>query len=140
MFSKPESEYLKGQRLLRFASISEKGQPDVAPLGFEFDGKEYFYVGSHGQDILPRTKKYKNVKSGRNKVAFVVDDLVSTSPWRVRGIKVYGTAEIVQHEGMFGPGEYLKITPTVSWSWGIEGLELKKDEWVKKTRHTSKSD
>ena len=135
MFSKPEAEYLKSQRLCRFATISRNGQPDVSPLGFEFDGKKYFYVGSHSQDILPRTRKYKNVKAGNSKIAFVVDDLVSVSPWRVRGVKVFGTAEIVRHEGMFGPGEYLKITPTVSWAWGIEGLDLKKDEWVLKTRH-----
>ena len=81
-------------------------------------------------------RKYKNVKAGKNKVSFVVDDLVSVDPWKVRGIKVFGTAEIVQHEGMFGPGEYLRITPNVSWSWGSEGLDLKKDEWVLKTVHS----
>src|SRR5271157_2666216 len=136
MFSKPEVEYLKTQRLTRFSTVSANGQPDVVPIGLEFDGKKYFYVGSHSQDILPRTRKYKNVKAGKNKVAFVVDDLVSVDPWKVRGIKVFGTAEIVQHEGMFGPGEYLRITPKVSWSWGIEGVELKKDEWVLKTKHS----
>ena len=136
MFSKPEIEYIKTQRLARFSTVSEKGQPDVVPVGFEFDGKKYFYVGSHSQDILPRTRKYKNVKAGKDKVALVVDDLVSVDPWRVRGIKVFGTAEIVKHEGMFGAGEYLRITPKVSWSWGIEGLDLKKDEWVAKTVHS----
>ena len=66
-----------------------------------------------------------------------MDDLVSVEPWRVRGIKVFGTAEIVQHDGtLFGPGEYLRITPKVSWSWGIEGLNLKKDEWTLKTVHS----
>jgi pyridoxamine 5'-phosphate oxidase family protein len=136
MFSKPEVEYFKSQRLARFSTVAANGQPDVVPVGLEFDGKKYFYVGSHSQDILPRTRKYKNVKAGKSKVAFVVDDLVSVDPWRVRGIKVFGTAEIVRHEGMFGPGEYLRITPKVSWSWGIEGLNLKKDEWVLKTVHS----
>ena len=136
MFSKPEVEYLKTQRLARFGTVATNGQPDVVPVGFEFDGKKYFYVGSHSQDILPRTRKYKNVKAGKNKVAFVVDDLVSVNPWKVRGIKVFGTAEILEHEGIFGPGEYLRITPKVSWAWGIEGLNLKKDEWVLKTVHS----
>jgi|SRR5208282_586949 len=135
MFSKPEVEYFKSQRLARFSTVSAKGQPDVVPVGIEFDGK-FFYVGSHSQEILPRTKKYKNVKAGKNNVAFVVDDLVSVEPWKVRGIKVFGTAEIVQHKGIFGPGEYLRITPKVSWSWGIEGLKLKKDEWTLKTEHS----
>lgn len=136
MFSKPEIEYLNSQSLLRFATVSEKGQPDVVPLGFEFDGKKYFYVGSQYQNMLPNTRKYRNVKAGNTKVAFVVDDLASVTPWRIRGIKVFGTAEIVKHEGMFGPGEYLRIAPAISWSWGIEGLEMKEDEWVKKTKHS----
>jgi len=31
-----------------------------------------------------------------------------------------GSAEGVQHQGHLGPGNYLAITPVVSWSWGIE--------------------
>ncbi len=134
MFSQPELEYVKGQRLCRFATVSPDGQPDVVPVAFEFDG-EYFYVGSHSQDIFHRTRKYKNVRDGKNKVGLAIDDLQSVDPWRPRAIRVYGTAEIVEHKGMFGPGKYLRITPKVSWSMGIEGLELKKGEWSLKTLH-----
>jgi len=49
-----------------------------------------------------------------------VDDLQSTQPWRPRGIKIHGVAEVVERSGHFGPGSYLVITPTVTWSWGIE--------------------
>jgi nitroimidazol reductase NimA-like FMN-containing flavoprotein (pyridoxamine 5'-phosphate oxidase superfamily) len=45
-------------------------QPDVVPVGFDFDG-EYFYVG--GINLL-KSKKYKNVLKN-NKVALVIDDL-----------------------------------------------------------------
>ncbi len=120
MFSEPEVEYLKSQRLARIATVSSKGQPDVVPVAFEFDGK-YFYVGSHSQDIFHRTLKYKNVKNGNNLVALTIDDLESIDPWRPRALKVYGTAEIVKREGRFGAGNYLRITPKTSWSFGLKG-------------------
>ncbi len=134
MFSEPEIKYMKTQRLCRFATVSPTGQPDVVPVAFEFDGK-YLYVGSHSQDIFHRTRKYKNVKKGATKVALTIDDLKSIEPWRPRAIRVYGTAEVVDRTGMFGEGKYLRITPKVSWSFGIEGLSLKEGEWSHKTLH-----
>jgi pyridoxamine 5'-phosphate oxidase family protein len=122
LFSEPEVQYLKSQRLARIATVSSKGQPDVVPVGFEFDGKS-FYVGSHSQEIFLRTLKYMNVKNGNRRVALTIDDLESVDPWRPRAIKVYGTAEVVDHKGMFGPGKYLRIAPRISWSFGIKGLK-----------------
>lgn len=133
-FSAPEIEYLKSQRLARIATVSTKGQPEVVPVAFEFDDK-YFYVGSHSQDIFLRTRKYKSVRAGNNRVGLVIDDLESVDPWKPRGIKLFGTAEVVERNGMFGPGKYLRITPQVSWSWGIPGLKMKKGEWSQKTIH-----
>jgi pyridoxamine 5'-phosphate oxidase family protein len=127
---------MKSQRLARIATVNNKGQPDVVPVGFEFDGT-YFWVGSHDQNIFHRTTKYHNVKNGNNLVSLVVDDLKSVNPWHPRSIKVYGVAEVMDHEGMFGPGKYLRITPKTSWSMGIEGLDLKKNEWRLKMVHKS---
>lgn len=134
LFSEPEIKYLKSQHLVRFATVSNKGQPDVVPVGLEFDGK-YFWVGSHSQDIFLRTRKYKNVKAGNNMVSLAVDDLVSVDPWHPRCVKVYGIAEVMDHDGQFGPGKYLRVTPKISWSMGIEGLKPKKGEWNVKTVH-----
>ena len=122
MFSDSEVSYLKSQRLARIATVSPKGQPDVVPVAFQFDGK-YFWVGSHGQDIFHRSMKYLNVKNGNKQVALAIDDLESIDPWKPRSMKVYGTAEVVDHAGMFGPGKYLRITPKISWSFGIPGLK-----------------
>ena len=75
IFTQKEREYLNSQRLARIATASvateREGsvQPDVAPVGFDFDG-EYFYVG--GMNLLNSTK-YRNVMKN-NKVAIVVDD------------------------------------------------------------------
>ena len=127
LFTEKEIEYIKSQRLARIATSSispsnvESSQPDVAPVGFDFDG-EYFYVG--GINILKSTK-YKNVIKN-NKVALVIDDLRSINPWDPRGIRIYGLADTVDRkEGYMSntdhpQSRYIRIRPTEKWSWGIE--------------------
>ena len=116
-FTEEEAAYLRSQPLARIATVGPDGQPDVAPVGFEFDGT-YLYVGGRAPE---RTRKFLNVKAGQAKVALVVDDLVSTDPWTPRGLRVYGTAELIERSGMFGPGAYMRITPEISWSWNLAG-------------------
>ena len=135
MFSKPEVEYLKTQRLARIATVSSKGQPDVVPVGLEFDGRKYFWVGSHSQEIFHRTRKYLNVRNGNKLVALTIDDMESITPWKPRAVKVYGTAEVMEHNGQFGPGKYLRITPRISWAWGIKGLDVKEGDFRVRTVH-----
>ena len=130
MFSEKETEYLKSQRLARIATASvssqkeeKKGsiQPDVVPVGFNFDG-EYLYVG--GMNIL-KTTKYKNVLKN-NKVAIVIDDLKSVDPWDPQAIKIYGTADIVTRQSGYmeqtphPQADYIRIKPEKKWSWGID--------------------
>jgi pyridoxamine 5'-phosphate oxidase family protein len=116
-FTAAELAYLKSQPLARIATVGPDGQPDVVPVGFEYDGA-YFYVG--GVDPA-KTRKVLNVQAGHDQVALVIDDLVSTDPWSPRFVRVYGTAEVVERSGMFGPSVYLRITPTTSWSWHLDG-------------------
>ena len=124
MFSEKEIQYLKSQRLARIATASEKEdkkgfiiQPDIAPVGFNFDG-EYLYVG--GMNILKSTK-YKNVLKN-NKVAIVIDDLKSDDPRDAQAIKIYGTADIVTRQSgyMDQRAEYIRLKPEKKWSWGID--------------------
>ena len=124
MFNKAELKYVKSQLLARVATASAKGRPNVAPVGFEFDGR-YFYIGSVRQDILRSTPRYLNIKKGNTHVALVIDDLVSVDPWKVRGVRVNGVADIVTHTGEFGKGEYIRIEPKLSWSWGLPGGSVK---------------
>jgi pyridoxamine 5'-phosphate oxidase family protein len=119
MLSEAEVNYLKTQRLARIASASVKGVPEVSPVGFEFDG-DYFWVGSHSQEIFHRTRRFKNITAGNERVSLVIDDLASVTPWRPRGVKVSGTAKVVDHDGIFGKGKYVRISPRVTVSWGIE--------------------
>jgi pyridoxamine 5'-phosphate oxidase family protein len=132
MLSKAETDYLKTQRLARVASVSPKGQPEVSPVGFEWDG-EYLWVGTHDPSFFPLTQRYKNITRGNARVSLVVDDQVSVVPWKVRGIKFLGKAEIREHKGIFGPGKYLRIAPRVSVSWGIE--PAKKGQWTSRKTH-----
>jgi pyridoxamine 5'-phosphate oxidase family protein len=132
MLSTLEVQYLKSQRLARIATASLEGEPEVSPVAFEYDGK-HFYIGSHDQSIFFKTRRFRNVKSGNPRVSLVIDDLESVDPWKPRGIRIRGTAEIVEHTGMFGEGSYLRVTPLVSVSWGIE--PPKEGQWFSLKRH-----
>ena len=123
MFNDNEHTYLASQRLARLATVSPDGQPEADAVGFEFaDGR--FWIGGHA---LATTRKYRNVTAGSANVSLIVDDLASVEPWMPRGIKVNGVAEIVRRTGMFGEGEYVAITPRVSWSWGLDGAPFGND-------------
>jgi pyridoxamine 5'-phosphate oxidase family protein len=130
LFSQKEIDYLKSQHLARIATAAAKSsseergyhvQPDVVPVGFDFDGN-YFYIG--GMNLLKSTK-YKNVLQN-NKVAIVIDDLKSVDPWDPRGMKIYGTADIVTRQGGYmdrtghSNPQYIRISPKKKWSWGID--------------------
>jgi pyridoxamine 5'-phosphate oxidase family protein len=116
-FSEDELRYLNAQPLARLATVDAEGQPDVVPVGITIDGP-YIYIA--GLDNV-RTRKYRNVRDGNSKVSLVVDDLASTQPWAPRFVRIYGTADIVERDGQFGKQPYLRILPTVSWSWNLDG-------------------
>lgn len=117
-FTDEEVTYLRSQPLGRLATVGDAGQPDVVPIGFDFDGT-YIYVSGYGDNT--KTRKFRNVLAGNAQVALIVDDLVSTNPWTPRFLRVYGTADVVERDGYAGRKAYLRITPTVSWSWNLDG-------------------
>lgn len=119
-FTDEEVAYLRSQPLARMATLAADGQPDVVPVAFEFDGT-FFWVGGSGPSVAA-TRKVRNVRAGYRRVALVVDDLVSLVPFIARGIRIYGdAASPVERVGLVGPGLYLRITPTRSWSWNLAG-------------------
>jgi pyridoxamine 5'-phosphate oxidase family protein len=133
-FTDEEISYLRSQPIARLATIGPEAQPDVVPVGIEFDGT-VFWVGGPGESVL-RTRKFRNIQAGRHKVALVVDDLVSFDPFIARGIRIYGYATgPVERIGMVGPGSYLRITPSMSWSWNMAG-EPVGDTWYESRRAT----
>jgi pyridoxamine 5'-phosphate oxidase family protein len=110
LFSDKEASFLCQGGLGRLATVSPDGQPHVVPVAYEFDGRFIYFSGRN----LARSLKYRHVSASR-KVAFVVDDVVSVSPWRVRGVEVRGTAEVLNESDH----PYVKITPSTKASWGL---------------------
>jgi pyridoxamine 5'-phosphate oxidase family protein len=126
-FSPDEIEYLTSQGLARLATVAPDGQPDVVPVAYELDGSA-IWVGGSGASVLA-TKKFRNIVNGGRRVALVVDDMVSFDPFIARGIRVYGHAsDPVERVGLVGPGIYVRIMPTTSWSWNMEGVPVG-DTW-----------
>lgn len=120
-FTDEEVAYLRSQGLARLATVGEGEQPDVVPVAFELDDDGILWVGGSGESVL-RTRKVRNVEAGRAQVALVVDDLPSFDPFIARGIRIYASASgPVERVGLVGPGRYLRLQPTVSWSWNLAG-------------------
>jgi pyridoxamine 5'-phosphate oxidase family protein len=117
MFTETETAYIHSQPLARIATASSSRQPDVAPVGFQFDGERFLITGFD----ITKTFKFRSVKAGNNLVALVIDDLASAQPWMARGIKIHGRAEIVEADGRAS----LIVHPLRSWSWGVDGAAFK---------------
>ena len=109
-FTQREVDYLRSQPLMRFASASPTGRPDVAAVVFEVDGDD---IVTAGFDIA-KTVRYRNIQANP-RAAVVVDDLAAVEPWTPRGIKVRGRVRIEGDDS----GQRFRITPEVIWSWGI---------------------
>lgn len=109
-FAEDEVAFLTQSRLARVATASVEGQPHVVPVVYEFDGTAFYFTGWN----LEKSLKFKNLVQNK-KVALVVDDLVTVSPWRPRGIEVRGAAEL----GCEGGRAYVKVCPLVKRSWGF---------------------
>lgn len=109
-FTDAEHAYLRTQPLMRFATASPDGSPDVAPVVFRLDGDD---IVTSGFDIT-RTVRYRNIQ--RNpRACLVVDDLATTDPWSPRGLKIIGSAAIEEGDA----SSSFRITPRVIISWGI---------------------
>jgi len=111
-FTEAELDYLAHQPLGRIATASGDATPDLAPVTFDIDDDERIVIT--GMDPKKTLKWHNVVATGM--AAFAVDDLASREPWRPRGVKARGRAEAFDDaEGR----SWIRITPEVVWSWGI---------------------
>ena len=116
----PEREYLAGQRLGRLATVDADGAPQNNPVGFSVD-PETGAIDISGYN-MGASRKFRNVQRG-SEVAFVVDDIASVTPWRVRGIEVRGVAEALTDQpraNSYVSGEIIRIHPRWILSWGLD--------------------
>ncbi|GAB3680820.1 PPOX class F420-dependent oxidoreductase [Streptomyces sparsus] len=118
-FSQAERAYLTTQRLARLATVDSQGQPQANPVGFFPQDDGTVLIGGFA---LGRTKKWRNLK-GNPLLALVVDDLVSESPWQVRGVEIRGEAELLTGGRALGRQfgeEVIRVHPRWIRSWGLE--------------------
>ena len=80
-FTSAEITYLPSQRLGRLATVSEKGDLHMVPVGFRYNA-EHDTIDIGGLDIVPTRKYRKALRHGR--VAFVDDDVVQPAQGRVK--------------------------------------------------------
>jgi pyridoxamine 5'-phosphate oxidase family protein len=92
-FTESEIAYLAEQPLGRLATLRPDGTLQNSPVGFRYNAAlGTIDIGGHN---LPASRKYRNVEA-TGQVAFVVDDVPSFSPWKVRCLEIRGTAETIE--------------------------------------------
>lgn len=93
IFTDVELEYLASQRLGRLATAQPDGTLQVSPVGFAYNpDTATIDIGGY---TMSNSRKFRNV-ADNGRVAFVVDDLASVQPWRVRCLEVRGHAEAIE--------------------------------------------
>ncbi len=119
-FTASEIAYLRSQRLGRLATQQPDGTLQVCPVGFRLD--EASGTIDIGGFFMSTSQKYRNVAHNA-KVAFVVDDVPSVDPWRVRCLEIRGTAEAIAPTHPAKPGDddaLIRIHPARVISFGID--------------------
>jgi pyridoxamine 5'-phosphate oxidase family protein len=113
VFRAAELHYLAGGRQLgRIATVGADGTPHVVPVAWIYNAaRDTIDIG--GQE-LERTKKFRDV-ARTERAAIVIDDLLSTDPWRPRGIEIRGRGEAIAY-----PTPLIRIHPERIVSWGLE--------------------
>ena len=124
VFTVSEISYLTGQRPGRLATVGADGQPHVVPVGFRSNPDEDA-IEIRGHRGFASRKRYRDL-SHDPRVAFVVDDVVSVNPWRVRGMEIRRYAEVLAAGGeALAPGlgldpEMFRIRARRIVGWGID--------------------
>ena len=119
-FSEAELSYLATQRLGRLATVDRNGAPQNNPVSFSYNA-ELGTIDIGGQ-AMGASRKFRNLATN-SAVAFVVDDIASYQPWRVRCVEIRGRAEALTGQSVPRPGfsgEIIRIHPDRIISFGIE--------------------
>ena len=124
LFKPHEIEYLKAADLGRLATVAPDGTVQNSPVGFSYNA-ELQTIDISGYR-MSQSRKFRNVASNQ-RVAFVVDDIVSRDPWRVRCLEIRGIAEQPQTENAATEANgdaldiaIIRITPRRIIGFGID--------------------
>jgi pyridoxamine 5'-phosphate oxidase family protein len=122
-FKQHELDFMAGADLGRLATAQPNGTLQVSPVGFTYNAElgTIDVAGYH----MSKSQKFRNLATNPN-VAFVVDDIVSRDPWRVRCLEIRGTAEQAQTSSAVGAAgdeldtAIIRITPRRIIAFGID--------------------
>jgi len=122
-FTDLEVAYMQCQELGRLATLQPNGTLQVNPVGFTYNA-ELATIDISGYD-LTSSQKFRNV-TANGQVAFVIDDIVTMEPRRVRCLEIRGTAEPVRPDRAptDGEGVIIRIHPRRIISFGIDEPDL----------------
>ena len=124
-FKPHEVDYLNNAELGRLATVRPDGTPQASPVVFTYNA-ELGTIDIPGFR-MSKSQKYRNIASNPH-VAFVVDDIASWDPWRVRCLEIRGVAEQATAPPRKGSGgedldtAIIRITPQRIISYGIDDL------------------
>jgi pyridoxamine 5'-phosphate oxidase family protein len=123
IFKSHEIDFLRQADLGRLATIQHDGAPQNSPVGFTYN-ESLGTIDITGYR-MSKSQKYHNI-AHNNKVAFVVDDIPSRDPWRVRCLEIRGTAEQAEAPPSRGAAgdeldtAIIRVTPRRIISFGID--------------------
>jgi pyridoxamine 5'-phosphate oxidase family protein len=136
-FTKIELDYLATQQLGRLATVQPNGTLQVSPVGFTYN------AGTGTIDIrgyhMAASRKFRNV-ADNGRVAFVIDDIASTDPWRVRCLEIRGTAEAISDPAVTDSadagvsGAIIRIHPGRIISFGLDSPDVEPHDLVPYSR------
>ena len=132
-FKPHEIDFMRTTDLGRLATIQPNGTPQVSPVGFAYN-EELGTIDITGYR-MSASQKFRNL-AHNDKVAFVVDDIASRNPWRVRCLEIRGTAEQSTTAASVGAAgdeldtAIIRITPRRIISFGIDDTETEPHQLV----------
>ncbi|MGN2637710.1 PPOX class F420-dependent oxidoreductase [Nocardia takedensis] len=112
-------DYLGGQRLGRLATVRPDGSPQNNPVGFRYNA-ELGTIDIAGWN-MGASRKFRDLATDA-RVAFVVDDVASVRPWRVRCLEIRGTAEALRDVEPYISGvsrEMIRVRPERIIAFGL---------------------
>jgi pyridoxamine 5'-phosphate oxidase family protein len=115
IFTDAELDYLRGQTLGRLATVQPDGTLQNSPVAFSYN--EALDTIDITGFTMAASQKFHNV-AANGQVAFVVDDIPSTDPWRVRCLEIRGSAQALTEEQGAGVA-LIRISPRRIVSFGM---------------------
>ena len=129
-FTALEIEFMKQADLGRLATVQPDGTPQNSPVGFTYNDS-LGTIDISGYEMA-KSRKFRNL-AVNDRVAFVVDDITSHDPWRVRCLEIRGTATQAEADG----AAIIRVTPRKVISFGIDDQKTEPHDLVVHVRNVA---